>query len=115
MKSQGSLNLTHLDLQLEIDDYYYHSVVVDDVLYLSILLVVVDDVYQKNVGTAYSKDLSVGNLNLLDHRYYYYLLASMAAEASQQQLHYPYMDDHLVIVIVDELHPAVVSWQEFLR
>ena len=114
MKSQGSLNLTHLDLQLEIDDYYYRSVV-DDVLYLSNQLVVVDDVFQKNVGTAYSKDLLVGNLNLLDHRYYYYCLALVAAEASRQRLHYPCMDDHLVIVIVDELHPAVVSWQEFLR
>jgi len=114
VKSQDSLNLKHLDLQPEIDDYYYYHSAVDDVLYLSILLVVVDDVYQKNVGTAYSKDLLVGNLNLLDHRYYCYL-ASVAAAASRQRLHYPCMDGHLVIVTVDELHPAVVSWQEFLQ
>jgi len=77
---------------------------------------VVDDVYQKNVGTVYSKDLLVGNLNLLGGpRRYYYLLALVAAEASRQRLHYPCMDDHLVIVTVDELHPAAVSWQEFLQ
>ena len=70
--------------------------------------------YQNDVDTVYSKDLSVGNLNLLDHRYYY-LLALVAAEASRQRLHYPCMDDHLVIVTVDGLHPAVVSWQEFLQ